>query len=166
MRPVWLLLKPQKYVLCRWIQSDIQSWEAHTWWQQDPGAILLLNQTSHTFGEQVRWQQQMECRCGTKNIWGKTCADVCWPWNYAKGLTIWDINQKTERLQRIWKRFGTKITFMKPNSQYHPPHLQIINFISQHVPFLLQQTPIGVLVVNMYSSYMIKVAIGTKLFFI
>lgn len=166
MRPVWIPLKPQKYVLCRWIQSDIQSWEAHTWWEQSPLVILLLSQTSHTFGVAgVKQQQQMECRCGTKNIWGETCADVCWPWNYVKGLAIWEMNQKTEPFQTIWERFGNKTTFVKPNSQHHSPRLQIINFISQHVPFLIQQTLVNVLVVNIFIPYMLKFAIGVKLFF-
>lgn len=121
MRPVWIPLKPQKYVLCKWIQSDIQSWEAHTWWEQSPLVILVLSQTSHSFAVAgVKQQQQMECRCGTKNIWGETCADVCWPWNYVKGLAIWEINQKTEPFQRIWERFGNETTFVKPNSQHHP----------------------------------------------
>ena len=54
---------------------------------------------------------------------------------------------------------------MKPNSQHHSPRLQIINFISQHVPFLIQQTLVNVLVVNIFIPYMLKFAIGVKLFF-
>lgn len=86
-------------------------------------------------------------------------------WNYVKGLAIWEMNQKTEPFQRIWERFGNKTTFVKPNSQHHPPRLQVINFISQHVPFLIQQSPVSVLVVNIFSPYMLKFAIGMKLFF-
>ena len=44
-------------------------------------------------------------------------------WNYVKGLAIWEMNQKTEPFQRIWERFGNKTTFVKPNSQHHPPSL-------------------------------------------
>ena len=65
----------------------------------------------------------------------------------------------------VWERFGNKTTFVKPNSQHHPPCLQIINFISQHVLFLIQQAPVNVLLVNIFSPYMLKFAIGMKLFF-
>lgn len=44
----------------------------------------------------------------------KLCAD----------LTVWEIDQKTELLCRIWGGFDNKqITFVKPNEQHCPPHL-------------------------------------------
>ena len=99
----------------------VRSWEAHTCWEQGPMAVLLLNQTSHLLVQKGRGGNNRWNISVVQKTVGETRADVCWPWNDVKDLIIWEINQKTELLPRIWESFSNKqIIFVKPNSQHCP----------------------------------------------
>lgn len=92
------------------------------------------------------------CRC---MLAMKLCERSCNLRNESKNRTVSD----------NLKDLAIRLHLSKPNSQHHPPRLQIINFISQHVPFLIQQTLVNVLVVNIFIPYMLKFAIGVKTIF-